>query len=206
MPEPTTAMRFTLSPSNRRLHRNIWSFCGREHPPERPHVSHNAEPAEGLEDQVGDIEFPPALSLAAAAGREMVIVVPAFAECDQSEPKVVAAFIRSIEAARAPQVAQRVDGERAVVEHHCRNHIAPEKGRPSTDQSYDCAKRHCRNPVVPVQPTDFRETEEFSHGPRIIIVEVVGDHPTQDRPPETAKCGRVHIPLPIRLPMMQSMM
>ncbi len=90
----------------------------------------------------------------------MVIVVPTFTERDQRQPKVVAAFVRSIEAARAPQVGQRIDGEGAVVENDGRNHVAPQKGRPSADQGHDCAKRHRRNPVVPIQPADFRETGE----------------------------------------------
>src|SRR5271154_2179607 len=102
MPEPTTAMRFTFSPSKGSLHRNIWNLGRRRQLAERPQVSHNAGPAQGFEDQVGNVEFPPALSLAAATGGIVVIVVPAFAECNQSEPKIVAAFIGSIEAARAP--------------------------------------------------------------------------------------------------------
>ncbi len=171
-----------------------------------PQVSRNAEPAQGFQHQIGDVEFPPALSLAAASRRIMVIVVPTLAECHQRQPKVVAAFVWSIEAARAPQMSQRIDRESAVVQNHCGNHVAPQKRRPSADQGERSAKHHRRDPVVPVQPADLREPEKLTHRTRIVFVEVVGKNPTHMRPPEAAAARRVDISLPIRLPMMQAMM
>ncbi len=78
----------------------------------------DSDPAQHLHSVVGEVHFPPANSLPTGVHELVVIVVPAFAESDQSENKIVAAVIFCLEAARAPNVRQRIDAERAVIQQH----------------------------------------------------------------------------------------
>ena len=63
----------------------------------------------------------------------MVVIVPAFTESDESEPKVIAAFVSGCVALVAEQMRQRVDAGRAVEQHRRAEHKSPNEQLPSCD-------------------------------------------------------------------------
>src|SRR5271154_397832 len=66
------------------------------HPPKAAHETqrrHQTQPVPG------QVDLPPAKTLAAGSRKEMMIVVPALAEREQRQPYVIAAVIVSVEAA-----------------------------------------------------------------------------------------------------------
>src|SRR4051812_21712442 len=86
MPEPITAMRTSVA--RLRAH-HAWR-CGAE-TRHRLQVPHQPARGECAQHVVGEVQFPPAKTLACGTGKMMMVVVPAFAECDQREQPVVAA-------------------------------------------------------------------------------------------------------------------
>jgi|SRR5689334_21872163 len=69
-------------------------------------IPDDADPRKQLQEIIGNIDFPPVKSLACAAHMLMMVIVPAFAESDESEPKVVAALVSRFIAFVPEQVGQ----------------------------------------------------------------------------------------------------
>ena len=79
-------------------------------------IPHQANPAQGTEDGVSDVQLPPEETLVGRTLVMMVVVVPALAQGDQRQPEVVAALIDRGIPTPAEEMAERVDGEGAVIQ------------------------------------------------------------------------------------------
>src|ERR1700732_717387 len=78
-----------------------------------------------------DVEFPPIKALTHRRRIVMVIVVPALAQRNDREPRVVAAGIAGLVALSAEHVRERVDGVCAVVNQHGRYEESPDQHLPA---------------------------------------------------------------------------
>jgi predicted dithiol-disulfide oxidoreductase (DUF899 family) len=74
------------------------------------------EPGKKLQRVVGNVDLPPVEALARAGHVVVMVVVPAFAESDQSEKPIILAGVRGGETAIAKNVREGVDRESAVPE------------------------------------------------------------------------------------------
>src|SRR5271170_2353160 len=95
-----------------------------------------AEPGEKFQAVEGHVNFPPVESLAGTGHEVVVVVVPAFAESDQSEEPAVFAGVRGGETAPAEEVRERVDGEGAMPEKDGAQEEAPDQKRQAPDQKH----------------------------------------------------------------------
>src|SRR5262249_58823462 len=93
------------------------------------------DPAEHLQRVISNVNFPPEKALARRRHMVVVIVVPAFAQSHQREQPVVAAGGARFIAPAAEQVRERIDGKRVVPQQYSAQAEAPDKERPSADQS-----------------------------------------------------------------------
>src|SRR5215831_10622690 len=85
-------------------------------------------------------------------GMGMVIVVPALAETDESDPPVVPRIIASGEPARAPHVSTRIDEPRSVEAHHYSQADTPKDQAKISDGEQHHTGRKGGNPVIVIQP------------------------------------------------------
>ena len=92
---------------------------------DRLEVADQAQQRHRAQAQVGEVELPPGEALARRAREMVVVVVPALAEGDQRQEGVVAAVVAGGEAARAPEMRQRIDGDRGMEQHDRRHEEAP---------------------------------------------------------------------------------
>src|SRR5580698_1137608 len=90
--------------------------------------------------------------MARRRGVGMVIIVPAFAEGDQSHPPVVARVVARSEATSAPHVSGGVDQPRGVESKDDTEETSPEQEGESADQVQDDGECHVRYPVIVVEP------------------------------------------------------
>ena len=85
-----------------RLCHSILGRCGWQ--TESAHVPDDSQPTENFQDVESEVYFPPFHALPAHMHEFVVIVVPAFAQGDQREHEIIAALVRSLKPARAPQM------------------------------------------------------------------------------------------------------
>ena len=71
-----------------------------------------------------NVDFPPVETLSLRRGVVVMIVVPAFTECDQRHQPIVAAVVVGRETSLAKDVRQRVYGEGSMI----KNYRADEEG------------------------------------------------------------------------------
>src|SRR5271169_5528552 len=152
-----------------------------------------AEPGEEFQSVEGDVDFPPVEALACAGHKVAMIVVPAFAEGDESEEPVVFAGVRGGETALAEDVRQRVDGEGAVPQESGAEEEAPEEQGPIANQPQADSKDRRRHQVILVQPAKFGKPGEIADVVEAGVIVPVGQNPTDVGPPEAEERGRVEI-------------
>ena len=85
------------------------------------------EPAHQPDHEPADVELPGLQAVERRGGEGVVVVVPGLAERDPREPPDVARLVLDAEAARADEVADRVDRPRDVVEQEDPDQAAPEQ-------------------------------------------------------------------------------
>ena len=107
----------------------------------------------------------------------MMIVVPAFAERDHGERKIIAAVVRRIEAARAPKMRERIDAERSVKKHYCRDEETPHECRPSSAREQNRGQRDGRNPVIAIEPSQLGILAEIFDRARVVALVFLGKNP-----------------------------
>src|SRR5690606_30966436 len=123
-----------------------------------------AEPGEHGEDIVGDVDLPPVEALALRGEAAMMVVVPALAERDDRQQKVVPAGIGRVEPSAADRMRQRIDGERAVIEHRGADEEAPDEELR--------AGRFQRWHIYPQKrPRDEEQYAQAGGGPYVIAVQ-----------------------------------
>src|SRR3954469_8019840 len=76
------------------------------------------EPGEcqGADEEVAQVELPPAEAVSGGGGKRVVVVVPPFAEAKDADERVVAAVVAAVEGPRAPEVADGVHGPGEMVD------------------------------------------------------------------------------------------
>ena len=95
--------------------------------PNTPQIPGYAQPVQHLQRVVSNVHLPPAKSLLARVHELVMVVVPAFAQRDDGEDKVIAAVVGCVEAPRSPQMRHRIDGECPVKQQNGRDHESPHK-------------------------------------------------------------------------------
>lgn len=113
------------------------NLCGCRHVAK---VADNSDGTQAPQYIVGHIDLPPFQSLARTRHVLMVIVVPAFAEGNESEQEIVAAIILGLESPRAPQMGQGIDRERAVPQEDGRKHESPHEHSEAADGEHGRAE------------------------------------------------------------------
>ena len=86
MPDPTMAI-FTERAAD--LAGNFVFHPGRD----RPEVAHQPEKGHQTEGVVGQVNFALEEALAGSTGKKMMVVVPTFSKGEESEPKIIFAFV-----------------------------------------------------------------------------------------------------------------
>ena len=81
---------------------------------DRTEFLNDTYPREDHQDVIGDVYFPPVKALAGRYGVVMMVVMPAFPQCDECQYRVVTACIRRVVAPAAEHVVQRVDRQGPV--------------------------------------------------------------------------------------------
>jgi hypothetical protein len=123
----------------------------------------------------------------------MVIVVPAFAERNQGQEKIILAGIGGLVAARAEQMAQRIDREGAVPTEDRAEKEAPDEQGPSAKEPDHHAHGDGRDEVIFIQPAEFGKFSEITNVVETGIVVLVGDDPTNVRPEKAKERWRMQI-------------
>ena len=76
---------------------------------DRHHIPGQADEAQKLNGQIGNVEFPPAMAMRRAAWLRVMIIVPAFAIAEEADQDVVAAILIGGIIAIAPQMGCGID-------------------------------------------------------------------------------------------------
>ena len=93
----------------------------------RADVPHDAEPTQGDENVMRDVDLPPVHPLSFGTRISVMIVMPSFTERDECEKKAVSAVVGRFESSLAPHVRERVDDERSVVQQGRADAESPDK-------------------------------------------------------------------------------
>src|SRR5256885_2021136 len=168
-------------------------------------VPDEAEPGEGFEGVVSDVDFPPEEALAGAGHVMVMIVVPAFAEGHESEEPVVAAGVRGLVTARTEKMRERIDGEGVMPEERGAEAEAPEDERKAADEKKRGNENGWGNEIVFVEPAKFGKFGEVADvvDPRADVL--VGHNPAEMRPEKTEERGGMEIVFLIGEAMMMAM-
>src|SRR5208283_1351023 len=97
-----------------------------------PQIPGDSQPVQNLQRVVSKVQLPPANSLLARVHEFVVIVVPAFAQRDDGQYKVISAVVRRVEATRSPQMRHRINGEGPVKQQNGRHHEPPDESSYAT--------------------------------------------------------------------------
>src|ERR1043165_996972 len=169
-------------------------------------VPDQADRGEGAEAVVGDIDFPPVEALARRGLVVMVVVVPALAEGEEGEREVVARVVVVLVAARAPEMGQRVDGERAVPAQHLGDAETPDEGFEAADDRRRRAERDRRQHPPAVEPAQLGIAREVLDAREVGVLEVAREEPAMVRPPEARLTDRVQVARRVGVLVVDAMM
>jgi len=156
-------------------------------------IADKTEPGKNFQGVKGDVNFPPIKTLASAGHVVVVVVVPPFAECDESEKPIVLAGVGCREAPLAENVRERIDGESAVPEERGAEEETPGKQRQTTDEKHTDGERGWRNEVILVQPAKLGKFGEVADVVEARLIVPIRKNPADMGPPETEKRRRVEI-------------
>ncbi len=136
----------------------------------------------------------------------VVIVMPAFTQCEDGENEAVFARFARFVSAVAQKVAEGIDGKGRVVQDDGAQAKPPEEARPASDQVAGDPRDSWRDGVIFVQEYQFGKFGQILH-PLGIIVAVVGrENPAQMRPVKALLLHGVDIVLLIGVLVMMAMM
>ena len=151
---------------------------------------------EQLQLDPGGVELIPGQAVPRRNRVRVVVVVPAFAECQQRHPPRVLRVVLGGEAAVSPHVGGRVDEPRGVQADDHAQEDRPVDHRPAADGEQDQSHGGQRNPVIRGQPLVEGVAAEVRrvarHDGRVVVLRVAEHHPAQVRP-EAAHAGRVRV-------------
>ena len=82
----------------------------------------------------------------------VVIIVPAFAKGEKSDPPAIAGIVTGFKAAPSPHVCRRIDQPGGVEPDHYPQTAGPQKERQATDSVENDAQYGKRHPVIVVEP------------------------------------------------------
>src|SRR5688572_15323849 len=109
---------------------------GRSNPRRRDDIPRQSEHGEQADGEVGDVQFPPLMTMPGRSRIGMMVIVPAFSVADQTDEKVVPAMVVRRIGTIAPQVSDRVYRPSDVPnQHRAHNHPPKEQAR-SEAQSF----------------------------------------------------------------------
>jgi len=116
---------------------------------------YETDPGHDFENRVCDVDFVPEEAIARGGLVAVVVVVPAFSECNKRQKPVIAAFVTGVILLFAPVVHERVDRVGSVAQEECRGEIAIYGPVPASDQKQADAKHHRRDHPVVIDHPNF---------------------------------------------------
>src|SRR6266850_4293390 len=120
---------------------------------------------QGTDCEPGEVELPPFEAVAGGGGEGVVVVVPAFAEGEDAEDRVVAAFIGGSVGAGSPDVADGVDAPGDVVEQGGADEAAPEDaGEEAGPRVAECGGDQAGDNPAEQEPEPEKSVNECEHG------------------------------------------
>src|SRR5262249_36341512 len=123
----------------------------------------------------------------------VVVVVPALAEREQREQRVVSRVVPGRVASRAAQVGQRVDRKRQVPEEDRGGEGAPDRRRDAAEQQQRSQHHQRRDEVVAIEPAELRIAGEIADQLVIGLLEPLRENPPDVAPEEAALTRRVEV-------------
>ena len=138
----------------------------------------------------------------------VVVVMPAFARCDEGNEPVVAGVIASFEAAAAPHVCRRIHQPGAMQTDYDTQKDAPQYERYTAEGSEQAAQHNHGDPMIVVEP----DVEAIFHQIRrilrvqgsVAVLRLSDQQPAHVSPP-AAVTGRVWVAGLVGLLVVQSM-
>ena len=130
-----------------------------------------------------------------------MVVVPAFAGGEDGQNPIVAGIVGGGVAPPAEQVGERIDGERAVPEHHGGHHETPHQPVDSAQQQKGQpeGERGQQHIAIPIKPAQFGVFVQIGHELGIRLAPGIGEKPAHVRIPKPAQLGRMHVLVGVRI-------
>ena len=171
--------------------------------PDAAQLARDAQPIEDAQHVVREIHLPPAIPWRQAYMKRWWLLC-------QPSPSVTSASTKllrlssAVSNRRVPQTcASELMQNVAWYRHHRGQHVAPQEGaRRRRTQVNRRTQQRGRHPMIAVKPSQLGKFREIANEARFIVVVVVGDDPTDVRPPEASQPRRVDIRLLVGMTMM----
>ena len=159
----------------------------------RSEIPYDTEPRQQRQDVIGHVHFPPKPSLIGGRLIVMVIVVPAFSTAEYGKNETVLTPVVGFVPDSTDQVRERIDEERTMIQRGRRNKHAPDETRESPDAINEQCIAQWRDPVEPIEETDFRISTKVSHEIQIGSHIFCREYPTNVRKPPSSLQWGMHI-------------
>ena len=156
-------------------------------------VPHDPEPRQQRQHVIRHVHFPPKPSLIGGRLIVMVIVVPAFSAAEYGKKETVLTTVVGFVPDSTDQVREGIDEERTMIQRGRRNKHAPDETREAPDAIHEQRVAQWRNPVEPVEETDFRISTKVPHEIQVGSHIICGEYPSDVRKPPTSLQWRMHI-------------
>ena len=159
----------------------------------RSEIPHDPEPRQQRQDVIGHVYFPPEPSLIGGRLIVMVIVVPAFSTAEYGKNETVLTPVVGFVPDSTDQVREGIDEECTMIQRGRRNKHAPDEAWEAPDAINEQRVQQWRDPVEPVEETDFRISTKVPHEIQIGSHIICGEYPSHVRKPPSSLQGGMHI-------------
>ena len=159
----------------------------------RSEIPYDTEPRQQRQDVIGHVHFPPKPSLIGGRLIVMVIVVPAFSTAEYGKNETVLTPVVGFVPDSTDQVRERIDEERTMIQRGRRNKHAPDETREAPDAINEQCIAQWRDPVEPIEETDFRISTKVPHEIQIGSHIFCREYPTNVRKPPSSLQWGMHI-------------
>ena len=156
-------------------------------------IPHDPQPRQQRQDVIGHVYFPPEPSLIGGRLIVMVIVVPAFSTAEYGKNETVLTPVVGFVPNSTDQMREGIDEECTMIQRSRRNKHAPDETRQAPDAIHEQRVAQWRDPVEPVEKTDFRISAKVPHEIQIGSHIICGEYPSHVRKPPSSLQGGMHI-------------
>lgn len=156
-------------------------------------IPHDPEPRQQRQDVIGHVHFPPKPSLIGGRLIVMVIVVPALSTAEYGKNKTVLTPVVGFVPDSTDQVREGIDEERTMIQRGRRNKHTPDKTWEAPDTIDEQRIAQWRDPIEPVEETDFRISAKVPHEIQIGSHIIGREYPSDVRKPPSSFQRGMHI-------------